>query len=67
MDDMAKASEALQKVFNPNKLNYASFGDKGPHIHFHIVPKYKEGAKWGAIIDMMPEEKVFLKDEQYKT
>ncbi|MBF9018260.1 MULTISPECIES: HIT family protein [unclassified Oceanispirochaeta] len=67
MDDMAKASEAIQKVFNPDKLNYASFGDKGPHIHFHLVPKYKDEAKWGAIFDMMPEEKKFLEDSQYKT
>lgn len=67
MDDTAKAAEAIQKVFNPDKLNYASFGDKGPHIHFHIVPKYNDGAKWGAIFDMMPEEKVYLEDAQYKT
>lgn len=67
MDDMAKAAEAIQKVFNPDKLNYASFGDKGPHVHFHIVPKYNDGAKWGAIFDMMPEEKVFLDDPEYKT
>jgi ATP adenylyltransferase len=67
MDDMAKAAEAIQKVFNPDKLNYASFGDKGPHVHFHLVPKYEDGAKWGSIFDMMPEEKIFLEDTQYKT
>ena len=65
MDDLALAAEAVQKVFNPDKLNYASFGDKGPHIHFHIVPKYENGAKWGGIFDMMPEEKVFLSEGEY--
>ena len=66
MDDLAKASEAVQRVFNPDKLNYASFGDKGPHIHFHIVPKYKDGVKWGEIFDMMPESKVYIDDGDYK-
>ena len=65
MADLANASGAIQKVFNPDKLNYASFGDKGPHIHFHLVPKYKDGVKWGDIFDMMPEEKVYLTDDEY--
>ena len=66
IEDLAKASAAVQKVFNPDKINYASFGDKGPHVHFHIVPKYKDGAKWGGIFDMMPEDKIYLSDEEYK-
>jgi diadenosine tetraphosphate (Ap4A) HIT family hydrolase len=67
MDDLAKASAAVQKVFNPDKINYASFGDKGPHMHFHLVPKYKDGAKWGAIFDMMPEDKIYLDEKKYKS
>ena len=66
IEDLAKASAAVQKVFNPDKINYASFGDKGPHVHFHIVPKYKDGAKWGGIFDMMPEDKIYISDEEYK-
>ncbi len=65
MADLANASGAVQKVFNPDKLNYASFGDKGPHIHFHIVPKYRDSTKWGEIFDMMPEKKVYLQDAEY--
>ena len=65
MNDLAKASGAVQQVFQPDKLNYASFGDKGPHIHFHIVPKYKDKIKWGEIFDMMPEKKVYWKDLEY--
>ena len=66
MDDIAKASSAVKKVFNPDKINYASFGDKGPHLHFHIVPKYKDGTKWGEIFDMMPEDKIYIEEAEYK-
>ncbi len=65
VDDLAKAAGAIQKVFNPDKINYASFGDKGPHLHFHLVPKYKDGAKWGGIFEMMPEDKIFLDEKKY--
>ena len=66
MDDLSKASAAVKKVFNPDKINYASFGDKGPHLHFHIVPKYKDGTKWGEIFDMMPEDKIYIEEAEYK-
>jgi len=65
MRDLAKAAGAIKKVFNPDKINYASFGDKGPHIHFHLVPKYRDGTKWGEVFDMMPEEKVYLENGEY--
>jgi diadenosine tetraphosphate (Ap4A) HIT family hydrolase len=66
MDDLVKAAAAVQEVFSPDKINYASFGDGVPHLHFHVVPKYKDGAKWCGIFDMMPEEKVFLSDGEYE-
>ena len=65
MNDLANAAGAIKKVFNPDKINYASFGDKGPHIHFHLIPKYKDGKKWGDVFDMMPEEKVYLENGEY--
>ncbi len=65
MDDLVKAAAAVQKVFSPDKINYASFGDSVPHLHFHVVPKYRDGAKWGGIFDMMPEKKIFLNDGEY--
>ena len=66
MDDLVKAASAVQKVFGPDKINYASFGDGVPHLHFHVVPKYRDGAKWGGIFDMMPEEKIYLSDAEYE-
>ena len=40
--DIAKVSLALQKAFHPDKINYGAYGDTGHHLHFHLVPKYKE-------------------------
>jgi ATP adenylyltransferase len=64
--DLAKAAAAISKAFSPNKINYATYGDSVPHIHFHLVPKYVGGASWGQAFEMSPKDKVFLSDEEYK-
>jgi diadenosine tetraphosphate (Ap4A) HIT family hydrolase len=46
--DLAKASGAINAAFKPDKINYAGFGDTYPHLHIHLVPKYKDGPEWGA-------------------
>ncbi|MDR1210630.1 MAG: HIT family protein, partial [Spirochaetaceae bacterium] len=50
--DMAKASGAIYEAFHPDKINYAAYGDGYPHVHFHLVPKYKGGKSWSAPFDL---------------
>lgn len=66
MRDVARAAKAVNDAMNPDKINYGSFGDKMPHLHFHIVPKYKDGYLWGAVYELNAEKKVFLSDEEFK-
>ncbi len=63
--DVADAAEAVSKVFNPDKLNYGIAGDGLPHVHLHLVPKYKDGPCWGRGYDSVPVEKKLLTDEEY--
>lgn len=56
--DVAKAAKALKKAFNPDKINYAAYGDLVPHLHFHLVPKYRDQFEWGGTFAMNPQEKV---------
>ncbi len=63
--DVAKVAKAVKRAFNPGKINYGAYGDKMPHIHFHIVPKYEDKPKWGSTFDMQPDEKVYLTEEEY--
>ena len=62
--DIAKVSRALQKAFHPDKVNYGAYGDTGSHVHFHLVPKYKDSFEWGGIFLMNPEKR-FLQDNEY--
>ncbi|BCZ46113.1 HIT family protein [Clostridium gelidum] len=62
--DIRKVAVAIQKTFNPNKINYGAFADTMKHLHFHVVPKYEGGPSWGETFDMNPGT-VLLSDEEY--
>ena len=64
-EDVAKAANAIHKAFHPDKINYGAYGDGGCHLHFHLVPKYKDQFEWGTPFAMNPG-RVTLKDEEYE-
>ena len=64
MEDIATAANAIHKVFNPDKVNYGAYGDGGCHLHFHLVPKYKDGFEWATPFAMNPKQ-TYLTDEEY--
>ena len=63
-NDNRKVAKAIQKTFNPDKINYGAFADTMKHLHFHLVPKYEGGPSWGKTFDMNPA-KVLLNDKEY--
>lgn len=41
LEEMAQVAEAVYKAFHPVKLNYELLGNRVPHLHWHIFPRYK--------------------------
>lgn len=66
MDDVATVAKAIDKAFSPDKINYGAYADTISHLHFHVVPKYKDGYGFGGVFEMNPQ-KVTLTDEEYTT
>ena len=64
INDIRKVAKAIQKAFNPGKINYGAYADTMKHLHFHVVPKYEGGPSWGTTFEMNPA-KVLLNDEEY--
>lgn len=62
--EMREVSKAIMELFHPDKINYGIYGDGVPHLHVHIVPKYKDGLQWGGPFDDTVEKKL-LSDEEY--
>ena len=64
MADVAQATRAMQKAFNPEKINYGAFSDTLSHLHFHLVPKYVGGPDYPGLFRMNPGE-VYKTDDEY--
>lgn len=64
MEDVVRVTRAMQKVFNPDKINYGAYADTLEHLHFHLIPKYVGGPDFGGVFQMNPK-KVYLTDEEY--
>ena len=65
MADVAQVTRAMQKAFNPEKINYGAYSDTLSHLHFHLVPKYKGGPDFGGVFRMNPQE-TYLTDAEYQ-
>lgn len=62
--EVSRVAKAIYDLYHPDKINYATYGDGVPHVHVHIVPKYRDSLNWGAPFDdTLP--KVLLSDEEY--
>lgn len=62
--DVCRVAQAIHAAFHPVKVNYGAYGDTGHHLHFHLVPKYRDGFEWGGTFAMDPK-RVTLSDGEY--
>ena len=51
--------EAVRHVMHPDKVNIAALGNLVPHIHWHIVPRFKDdaffpGSAWSKRVQETP-------------
>jgi diadenosine tetraphosphate (Ap4A) HIT family hydrolase len=37
---------AMLTVLSPDKINLASFGNMVPHLHWHVIPRWKDDTHW---------------------
>ena len=44
--EMMIAHSAIEKAFNPKKMNMCSLGNVVPHVHWHFFPRYADDANF---------------------
>ena len=60
--------EAIRNVMHPDKINIASLGNMVPHIHWHVIPRYKDdaffpGSAWSQKIQQVPVENLEVRKQ----
>ncbi|MBN8441029.1 MAG: HIT family protein [Thauera sp.] len=53
MDVVLATEQALRVLMQPDKVNLASFGNMVPHLHWHVIPRFRDDRHfpeptWGA-------------------
>lgn len=48
--DLHTAERAIARTVEPDHINVASLGNLMPHLHWHIIPRYRDDPRWGAPI-----------------
>jgi diadenosine tetraphosphate (Ap4A) HIT family hydrolase len=48
--DLHRSVGAITGTVRPDHINVASLGNLVPHLHWHIVPRYRSDPRWGAPI-----------------
>lgn len=51
--------ELLRDLLQPHKMNLATFGNVVPHVHWHVIPRFREDPHfpnpvWGARLRELP-------------
>jgi len=65
-EEMIKIANALDKAFRPDKMNYELLGNQQAHMHWHLIPRYKDDGLWGLPIWVQRHEKKMLADKEYQ-
>jgi diadenosine tetraphosphate (Ap4A) HIT family hydrolase len=58
MEDLRISVTAITLALDPDHMNVEQMGNALPHLHWHIVPRYKDDPRWGnpIWIDWPPSE-----------
>ncbi len=65
MDEVTAVAAAIAAVFKPDKINYELLGNMVPHMHWHVVPRFRSDPLWPRPIWSEPHQEVILSVKEY--
>lgn len=46
MDEIVRATDVLELLFSPHKINVAALGNVVPQLHVHVIARFTADAAW---------------------
>ena len=65
MEEVAAIASVLSMLFKADKINYELLGNMVPHMHWHLVPRFRTDPLWPRPIWAVPHEEVILSPAGY--
>lgn len=56
--DLHTAETAIVRTLDPDHINVATLGNVIPHLHWHIIPRYRNDPRWGGPIWLTHESEM---------
>jgi diadenosine tetraphosphate (Ap4A) HIT family hydrolase len=65
--DLHHVVAAIVRVCKPDHVNVESLGNLVPHLHWHVIPRYKNDGRWGqpiwaADVNAQPDRRLAVED-----
>jgi diadenosine tetraphosphate (Ap4A) HIT family hydrolase len=55
MNVLFAVETALRTLFQPDKINLASLGNLTPHVHWHLIPRWRDDRQFPLPVWAMPQ------------
>jgi len=65
IEEVAATAAVLYKLFKPDKMNYELLGNMVPHMHWHLVPRFRTDRLWPRPIWAEPHDELVLPPTEY--
>jgi len=66
MEEVNRVAAALYKLLRPDKINYELLGNMVPHMHWHIIPRFRDDGLWPKPVWSGPHPEKTLTAAQYE-
>lgn len=69
METVFAVEEVIRRLFSPDKINLASFGNMTPHVHWHVIPRWQDDRHfpnpiWGSVQRSGMTERAVISDAE---
>ena len=65
IEEVSMVAAVLYTIYKPDKMNYELIGNMVPHIHWHIVPRFRSDPLWPRTIWTEPHDEKHLSASAY--